>query len=272
MKKICLLLFVLMICSTAWGQVEQITVDLIVKKFKAFEYQQVIALSEPLLNNSEALSHSQLLELYRMKAVAHYSLDQGNPAKEAFIEILKIEPDFDLDPVINPPKIIAFFNEVKKNYINEQPIIPIEKPGYPLPDSTIQDSDRKIFRAALLRSALLPGWGHLHLEQPLKGSILGSAALITLPPAIYFMFDSFAKEKDYLNETDKSKIETKYDSYNKSYKLRNIFIASYTLIWLYTQYDLFTGNSIKYQKKSAASLYPVYSPDNTISLNMTITF
>ena len=57
----------------------------------------------------------------------------------------------------------------------------------PAPDTTATstpDSTKYIPRSALLRSALLPGWGQFYNKRPLKGLFFGAAALGLLSSAI----------------------------------------------------------------------------------------
>jgi hypothetical protein len=62
---------------------------------------------------------------------------------------------------------------------------------------------------------------------------------------LYFIVDANEKEKAYLSETNSVLIQSNYDKYNKSYKIRNTLIATYAAIWLYSQIDLlFFSNSI----------------------------
>ena len=55
---------------------------------------------------------------------------------------------------------------------------------------------------------------------------------------VYFVFDTDSKRNDYLNAIEPSLIESNYDKYNTSYKIRNSLIITYAVIWLYSQLDL----------------------------------
>ena len=55
---------------------------------------------------------------------------------------------------------------------------------------------------------------------------------------LYFIFDAENKRSQYLSEVDPMLIEKKYTNYNTSYKIRNTLIATYALIWIYTQIDI----------------------------------
>ena len=51
-------------------------------------------------------------------------------------------------------------------------------------DTTAADSIKTTPRGALLRSAVLPGWGQVYNKRPLKGALFGTAALALLSSGI----------------------------------------------------------------------------------------
>ena len=114
----------------------------------------------------------------------------------------------------------------------------------------------------MLRSLILPGWGHFYSSDDTKGYILSSLSAVTLGVMIYSIFDTQTKENEYLAETTPLLIQEKYGQYNSSYKTRNILIASYALLWMYSQIDLlyFSANnsslriSVSFEEKNIPSL------------------
>ena len=91
---------------------------------------------------------------------------------------------------------------------------------------------------AMIRSFILPGLGHIYLGKTGKGLVLTTLSAVSIGGMIYFIIDSNKKEDDYLNTSDPKTISTNFDAYNSSYKLRNAFIISSVVIWLYSQIDL----------------------------------
>jgi hypothetical protein len=96
----------------------------------------------------------------------------------------------------------------------------------------------KEINSAIAKSLIVPGWGHLHLKNNTKGWILTTASTAILGSMIYFILDANKKENNYLAETNATLIQQKYGDYNSSYKIRNLLIASYAAIWLYSQIDI----------------------------------
>lgn len=214
------------------------------EKFNNFEYGYVILLADSLLSvNNGSMAKDETSELLRMKAVSQYSLSDTSGAALSFREILKLSPGFFLDSLNNSPKIVSFFNNIKSRfipktrsggdeYVNKYP--EIKQP--PAAIYLAEYNDR--LKNSLLRSIILPGWGHFYSGSTTKGWILSSAGLVSLSSMIYFIADSRTKEKNYLNERNPYLIRDRYDKYNFSNKMKYYSLAAYALVWSYSQVDL----------------------------------
>ncbi|MBM4175490.1 MAG: hypothetical protein FJ213_04865 [Ignavibacteria bacterium] len=252
MLRYCILLIVLQGASLKqelFSQQISSELDSIKNKFETFDYKNVISLSEKILNTSDSLLLNDRIEILRMKAISHYSLWDENSSKESFKEILKLNNQYNLDSLKNSPKIVSFYKSIKKEYSSEPPkqikveekinidsLLKIEKDKF-------QSSSTNL-KTSFIKSLILPGWGHLNNGSNTKGWFLISSTAVTLTSSIYFSFDAHSKEKDYLAATTQPQIDELYNSYNTSYKLRNISLISLTLVWLYSQIDLaFLSNS-----------------------------
>lgn len=211
--------------------------------FKSFQYSEVISIADSILAQDSVLTSPDLMEIYRMKALSHFSLGEELYAENCFYEILKIDPRFKLDPVQNSPKIISFFNQIKLDYLQNHITMKDSTSSKKNNDSVktaFSSYFQKNMKSAMVKSLVLPGWGHLYMDKKKSGIILLTGSFVTIPSMIYFIFDTNQKEKDYLNQTDFDEIQNKYDDYNQSYKIRNGLIAGYALIWFYSQWDLFS--------------------------------
>jgi len=217
----------------------------VAEPFKSFRYAEVISIADSILDQDSLFSHSDLMEIYRMKAISHFSLGEEIYAKNCFNEILKNDPRFKLDPVQNSPKIITFFNQIKLDYLQNQ-ITNNETTSYGQTNELLKTNttlySQKSMKSAVIKSILLPGWGHFQIERKKSGTLLVIASVLTLPPAVYYSYETYNREKDYLNEINSIDIEKKYNRYNESFKLRNGFLAAYAVIWLYSQWDLFSAD------------------------------
>ena len=126
MKFLFCTVFVFLFGSISFAQ--QLSLDEIRNYYKSFNYQKVIELSKTLLSE-DTLTKDEIIELETMKAVSHYSLNDEASARESFIEILKLNKNYSLDPAFISPKIITLFENTKKDF---KPGLPVIK-RYPLP-------------------------------------------------------------------------------------------------------------------------------------------
>ena len=172
-----------------------------------------------------------------MKAIAHYSLRSMNDALNSFIEILKLDPDYSLDPVLTSPKIIDFFNnEVKSNF--QQTPLQIKEHAVLKDTVRVFIDNARLIRGSVVRSLVLPGWGHLHMGRKAKGLFLTAASATAIGFIAKYAMDADEKEKLYLQQTRPDLIKQKYQEYNKSYKTRNYLLIAFSAVWVYAQMDL----------------------------------
>lgn len=243
--------------------------------YESFQYQKVISQSEELLLDKERFTRENLIIIYTLKASSQYSMSEFENSRKSFIEILKIDENFNLDSSQFSPKLITFFSDVKKEFLEILSVNKETEPenntqnNYDAYKSNIEEKN-----IALAKSILLPGLGHLHLNDNPKGWILTSASTITLGSMIYFIFDAENKEKDYLAQTKPDMIKIKYDSYNKSYKIRNFLIGTYIAIWLYSQIDILFFSSELGSKEIISNIenYNLQNHQNNIQFTINIPF
>jgi len=213
--------------------------DPVLQEFAAFNYEIVLNRSNELLNGAAGLTRNDSLELYRLIGISHFSLLNMTEALNAFGTLMLLNPDYRLDVRDTPPKIINYFNTLKKLRIQTRP-----EPLTIIKQDTLYqispDRNRQI-----AYSLIFPGLGHLHGESTTKGWILVSAGTLSLTAAIYFSIDSSDKENAYLKETNPTRIEQLYTKYNDAYRLRNISYALFGALWIYSQIDLLFIQEVK---------------------------
>lgn len=247
----------LLFLNTLHSQTFNPQLDTLIDTFKSFNYQGTIDMANNLIADSVQLNEADLCEINRLKAISYYSLLNMQGALKSFIEILKINPDYTLNPEHNSPKIIDYFEEIRENF---PPPKADYEPEIMTPDSLLInhkiDTDamtHNISNKTLLYSLLLPGLGHVTTNASPKSWLLFSAGMVMLGSSIYYIVDTNQREKDYLNASDKLEIESKYATYNTSYKRRNFFIMAYAAIWLYSQIDLLFFSQYKSYKEPVLS-------------------
>jgi len=248
MKKIFLIVIFLQIIfltNTLFSQTKSKIGEILKSKFENFQYEEIIAYSDSILKYSESLTRDDSISIFYYRAISAFNLWDKNLSEENFKKILSIDKNFALDSNEVSPKIISFFDEIKKrefenttNKVNQTAIN--EKSPSEL--SLINEYKKSIttYREAVWKNLVFPGWGQLVLNQKSKGIIFAASFTVALISSVYFYFDTNSKEKAYLSETDPEKIKTKYSAYNNSYRLRNISFASLAAIYFYSQFDILT--------------------------------
>lgn len=201
------------------------------KEFRSFQYEKVLEKGNFLLSDPYVTKEDSLQILKYMLNSA-YALADTSEAKKIIHKIIKCDPDFALNPMETSPKIIEFYEHVKKQVKAHKPLIPskpvirtVIKP-VPLPASSS------------FLSLMLPGSGHLHQKFKKKGWFYSGVSGAILGGLIYSSVKTSKARKDYLSARPGSDFDKLYNQYNNSYKLRNILLISF-LIWDgYVYYDL----------------------------------
>ncbi|MFO7447028.1 MAG: hypothetical protein R6W90_11715 [Ignavibacteriaceae bacterium] len=236
-----IIIILLILPAAIFAQENSDSLKSINQKFQAFEYEEVIFEADSLLNFKDSISINLLLDIYRMKGISHFTLLQDRLAEHSFIEIIKIDTAYTLDSAKTSPKIISFYNEIRNEYIKQQE--ELQKLEARVDTVYISDPSEKInieeqIKGTVIRSIILPGWGHLYSEQSAKGIILTSLSAVTILSSVYFIFDTNSKEDEYVNTRNPSLIPGKWDDYNSSYKMRNYSLIAFAAVWVYSQLDL----------------------------------
>jgi tetratricopeptide (TPR) repeat protein len=67
-----------------------------------------------LLSRRPELSEAEAIEAWRILGLAEYQLGDERQAREAFVNLLSLDPDHALDPFLVPPAIVEYFDRVKQ--------------------------------------------------------------------------------------------------------------------------------------------------------------
>jgi hypothetical protein len=270
---ICSLLFILNINAQNKDGLEELK-----NQFQSFNYSSVISIAEKLLQDISRFSENELIEIYLLKGISHYSLKQNDEVKSCFYEILKLNRDYKIKPSRVSPKIINEFEKSRIEYdrdiLNREPTVIVKTDTLYRVDTLFIEPHNDIYSSTMIRSIILPGWGHLYAGYKSKGLIFTSASALTLGSMLYFIFDTNNKRSQYINELDPGLIDPKYDSYNTSYKIRNVLIVTYALIWIYSQLDILFISEIPFIPEintTAADNSPYLFPAD-VQLNMRFQF
>lgn len=163
-----LIIVVVLACFTlAWGQQQPSDViQQVQQAYQQLEYKKAERLVQKALVEYDRFSVEQLTELHRLLALIEISQNNQLEARRNFEAALSLNPALGLDSTLVSPKILSFFQQVKRQYLAHQ--------GGAVTDSVAVRyylmRDPRL--EATLRSAILPGWGQLHKGEQLKGKVL----------------------------------------------------------------------------------------------------
>lgn len=191
--------------------------------YETLEFNKAINTGQRLLKSNQQLKREELITINNYMALSFYNISKLDSARSHFLTLLSIHPDFELDPINVSPKIISFFNQIKKEVKSSQTENTIGYTKYVF----LED----LRPAATFRSAIIPGWGQLYKNQKRRGYIIGGvfiASLIATGTSVYFEKDSHNK---YLDSTTPNSIEDNYNTYNGWFKKRKLFTITTISIW-----------------------------------------
>ncbi|MCA2981206.1 MAG: hypothetical protein INH41_02820 [Myxococcaceae bacterium] len=90
--------------------------------FDAGKYAETVALVRKALGVNN-FSDDQRLELHRMAGLSSFNLGELPEAKESFLALLRLNPDYVLDPFVAPPPALRLFDQVRKENADELTLV-----------------------------------------------------------------------------------------------------------------------------------------------------
>ena len=236
-------------CTVIYGQ-NKADLKKLNREFQLFNYSKVISLADGFIADKGGFSKDELIEIYLLKGISHYSLGESELVKESFFEILNLDNNYKINSSQVSPKIIREFEKLRIEYdrtnIKKEFTSVVKIDTLYKVDTLLLKPNNKLYSETVIRSMVFPGWGHFYSGNRTKGWILSAANSVTLGSMLYFIYDTNRKESSYLNEIDPTLIEEKYSYFNKSYKIRNSLIAAYAVLWIYTQIDILFFSEIPF--------------------------
>ncbi len=199
--------------------------------YRSLEFEKVIQEGRKLLHKSGTLSPHQLAKIHEQMALSFFSLGQLDSSRSHFLSVLSVDPNWKLDPIYVSPKIIAFFEQLKRQRSSPSLIKPIPYIKY------VVVRDLRV--EAAWRSLILPGWGQWYKSQKKRAYILGGAVGISLVGTAIAAYLEQTAHQDYLNAREESIILQKYDRYNFWYKTRRTLTALTAITWTINVADAF---------------------------------
>ena len=169
----------------------------------------------------------------KMIAFSLVALGRNSSARDHFLAILRIDPTFDLDPLLTSPKILASFLEAKSS---------VEAQRRP-PEESAAHGGASRLSVPTFRVILFPGWEQLYEGRTTPGYVFAGAGAITLGGGITYEILRASARRDYLSARTTTDIQSKYETYNRYYKSENFFFLAFALAYVASEIDVFTAPS-----------------------------
>ncbi len=211
-------------------QTRATVVEEIRQAYERLDYAEAEAKAHEALATNADFTVDQLVEIHTLLALIAFSDNREAEARAQFLSALTLNPDLELDPLLVSPKILTFFDEIKRS---RQRATPEEDPAAAIRYVRVEDPRA----AAAMRSLLLPGWGQQYKGQKTKGWILtGLWGLAAAGTAAAHLRRNRTRDA-YLAENNPDLVPARYDTFNTWHKVRNNLALATALLWAYSYFD-----------------------------------
>ena len=86
--------------------------------YESFQYESVINEADSLLTIFDQIDQGLFERINTLKAASHFSLGKQRESRKTFLEILKINKNFQLDSIIYSPKLLLHFDQIKEEFLD----------------------------------------------------------------------------------------------------------------------------------------------------------
>jgi len=210
--------------------------------------------AEAALEAYDRFKVAELTEIHKILGLIYFSQNRRAEARTEFENALSLNSALELDPMMVSPKIMEFFKQVKRDFLETQ-----QNSDASTRVRYILVSDPR--PAAVMRSMVLPGWGQLYKGEKQKGTVLMSLWTAGAVGSVITHVVRQNAQDDYLSATRPDQIEAHYDRFNTFHKLRNNFILFSVGVWLYSYFDAILKGPSENVGPQSLYLSPAVSED-----------
>lgn len=232
-------------------------VDEIERSYRQLEFQEAERLAERVLANYGAYTAGELTSVHTILALIAYNRNELDEARRQFTYALQLSPQLKLDPVLVPPKINEYFEQLKAE-LNP------EEAGYPEIRYVLVRDQRL---GAAMRSLVLPGWGQFYKGETVRGAVVFGAFGIAAGGFVLSQLkQNRAKDRyeDAIATLPAGELASLSDDYDRWRRARNAFGVGAGLIWLVGYVDaLVTG-----EPQFHANGYSLYAEPSRVGLRL----
>ena len=225
-----ILIFCYLVCLSTVAEAQETETELVdraIVLFSSSNFDEAELVALRALVNQDRLAPVDKERLHRILGFIYVVQEKNQKAIQQFINWLELDPLVELDPVYISPKIIAVFEDAKRQYELQQKLkTPV--------DYTSLNQQVNAFK----RSLFFPGIGQLYQGKQVKGYSLFAAEILLLGTFAYCQVNYIRTRDDYLAETDVTHMQSLYDEYNLFYRGRyaSLFLAAG--VYVYSLFDV----------------------------------
>ncbi|MFQ5638971.1 MAG: hypothetical protein ACE5IR_13385 [bacterium] len=261
MRRLTNVFFILLLFTLASAQTNSsLLLQEIQTAYNELNYSEVEIKAKAALKKFRQFTSPQLVEIHKILGLVYFSQNKPSEAQIQFESALSITPDLTLDPLYVSPKILEFYNQIKKEWILRQNQSTNDRPKSEVRYILVQDPRP----AAALRSMILPGWGQSYKGEKNKGFLFASLWSVGILSSLVTHLARGNAEDRYLSETDPARIQSEYDKFNKLNKLRNNLLFFSAGVWVYSYLDAILSRGPRKnrlpQNRRAFLVLPAASP------------
>ena len=135
------------------------------------EYQRAINTIRPLLYPELLLeTEDEVVQAHRLLGVSYLFEKQPDMARKEFRKLLELDPDFRFDPILDPPRVVDFFNDVIREQQTELGDLDarLKKREAALARKNIEIVERRIERRSFVLNFVPFGAGQFQNQQRRK--------------------------------------------------------------------------------------------------------
>jgi hypothetical protein len=203
----------------------------VVAAYERGYYQEVVVNVQEALVDTSAFNPSDLLYLRTYLAFSLVALNQDDAAVAVFKQMLLVKPKMDLNPEFVSPKIINVFKRAQLEMAQTS-----GQAGWQ--QGMLFEKGRPGKTSCLWRSSLWPGWGQTYRGEMKKGKFLKWSSLGIAGALGGLWLGTYLSHQSYLDATEPSVIEARYNNYNRWYRTRNFGINLAVSFWIYSALDI----------------------------------
>lgn len=174
------------------------------------------------------LNDSNRVAIHKYIAFSLIAQGKSELAKEHFLSVLQLAPDYDLDPIYTSPKILIIFKETQQLFLSSKK----------LQKETIGGTVLVGRRTITYRAIIFPGWEQLYQDRKTAGTLFLGTGVATLGAGITFEFLRRSARQNYLSETRASEFDEKYNLYNRYYKAEIFSFVAFAVVYVASEIDV----------------------------------